>query len=60
MKRKVRVTVVSEVEVDSEWYEEDEDATDAEILAAEEVNWQEWVLDNVVSEEIEVLDPEDE
>jgi hypothetical protein len=52
-KKIVRVEVVAEQEVDTEWYE---DNTDDGIIEAEAENWQEWIVDNVVSEEVTIRD----
>lgn len=57
MKKLIRVTVVSEIEVDADEYE---NMSNDEIIDAEKQYWQEWILDHVVSERIAVTDMKSE
>ena len=52
MKKIVRAIIIAEIEVDSEHYV---DQTDEGIEKAELENWQEWIQENTISEEIIVM-----
>jgi hypothetical protein len=55
-KKILRVTVVAEYEIDTDWYAAD--LNEEGIKNIEGENWYEWILDNIKSEKIELLDPE--
>jgi hypothetical protein len=56
-KKIVTVKIVSEIEVDSDWYDTDEeDITDEGIKHIESDNWIEWIGTHVISEEISIRD----
>jgi hypothetical protein len=54
MKKKLTITLVAEIEIDTDWYE---DKTDKGIIETEKNNWAEWITGaNLIKEEI-TLDP---
>ena len=56
-KKIVRVEVIAEMEVDTDWYGNGKTVTDNEIKKAEGDNWIEWIGDNfIISEKISVRD----
>lgn len=57
MKKKLRLTVVAELEIDTEWYGEPGDI-DEHIIAVEFDNWAEWITGHVTSEDIEITSPD--
>jgi hypothetical protein len=60
MKKIIRVTVVAEIEVDTDMFADD--ITDEGIKNIEGENWPEWITDilcDIKSEKIEIFDPED-
>jgi len=56
MKKIVRVEVAAEIEIDTEWYGTGTDRSDETILELEKNNWQEWIVDHVVSEKLSIRD----
>ena len=62
MKKIIRVNIVAELEIDTDWYyaQDSEIAQDKEkseklILDAERENYPEWLFDNFVSEKLEFI-----
>ena len=55
-KKIIRVSVVAEVVVDTDWYVDE--ITDEGIKNIEGATWQEWIGDHIKSEKIEIFDPE--
>lgn len=56
-KKVIKVEVVAEIEVDAEFYE---GMSNDEIATLEMENWQEWILENVISDKITVTDKKSE
>ena len=57
-KKIVRVEVIAEMEVDTDWYPDwcDEGITNKDIKKIESESWLEWIGDNLISEKISVRD----
>ena len=55
MKKLIRVTIVAECEIDDSNYNK-ENITNDEIKKIEGEFWPEWILDKIISENIEVKD----
>lgn len=53
-KKILKVTIVAETEIETDMYA---GLTDEGIKNIEGANWLDWILDNVISEKIELLDP---
>jgi len=53
-KKIIRAEIIAEIEVDTEWY--GPDISDETILTLEKNNWQEWIVDRVVSEKLTIKD----
>jgi hypothetical protein len=53
--KKIRVEVIAEAKVSAEYYP---DMTNEQIAELEKHQWHEWILDNVISEDITVTDKE--
>ena len=57
MKKIVRVEIVAELEIDTDWYPKG--YTDEQILDDEKHNWHEWVHENYISDEFSIRDKKD-
>ena len=55
-KKIITVELVAEMEVDTSWYEDD---TDDGIVEAEKYNYQEWIADHIISEEVSIRDADE-
>lgn len=53
MKKIVRVEIISECVVDTDWYE---DSSDEGMIKDERAHSHEWVLDNILSQKVTIKD----
>ena len=51
-KKKLTITLVAEIEIDTDWYE---DKTDKGIIEIEKKQWVEWIGASLIKEEIILL-----